>query len=91
MSVGILDNDGGVYYNSYGKSPATSWDGSAFCVDPSGDIFVDNDVDYFYGRKSPVTDYSNYACLVIPSGDVYNGYDYVGIVNLSYGYLSFVM
>lgn len=37
MSVGILDNDGGVYYNSYG-SPFTYDISYAYDVLPSGTI-----------------------------------------------------
>lgn len=52
MSVGILDNDGGVYYNSYGRrSPVTYYDYYAWLVSPSGNVyFGDHYVSYSYGR-----------------------------------------
>ena len=40
-----------------------------------------------YGRRSPDTRFIDYSWQVDQDGDVYNGYDYVGIVNLSYGYI----
>ena len=78
----------GKFFQNYWwlRSPCTSWDGSAHCVRPDGDIFIDNDVDYSYGH-SPSTYSSSYACLVFPGGDVDAGDGYGG-VRSSYGIIS---
>ena len=84
----ICSTDYSKFFQNYWwlRSPCTSWDGSAHCVRPDGDIFIDNDVDYSYGH-SPSTYSSSYACLVFPGGDVDAGDGYGG-VRSSYGIIS---
>ena len=88
MSVGILDNDGGVYYNSYGReSPYTDVaynDGFAWHVNPSGGVYdYSLNVDISYG--SPFTYDISYAYDVLPSGTIEGFNSYSVVYDHSYG------
>ena len=51
MSVGILDNDGGVYYNSYGhESPGTTGSVGIWHLYPDGGVDNFGNVSFSYGH-----------------------------------------
>ena len=87
MSVGILDNDGGVYYNSYGTDrrahvvpvPAMYILSTRMVTSLATENITFQTIPT--GEKSPSTD--DYACYVFPSGNV--DLDHFSSVYNSYG------